>query len=128
MATLANHQTTTILPVTDADRAREFYSGPLGLPFLGADTEGTLIFGLGSGACLGLMPKEPGAQSANTTISFEVSHIEAMIADLEASGVHFEDYDLPNLHTVNHVCVLGAEKAAWFTDPDGNILCLHERT
>jgi hypothetical protein len=22
--------------------------------------------------------------------------------------------------------VLGAEKAAWFKDPDGNILCLHE--
>jgi hypothetical protein len=24
------------------------------------------------------------------------------------------------------VCVLGAEKAAWFQDPEGNILCLHE--
>jgi len=22
--------------------------------------------------------------------------------------------------------VLGAEKAAWFNDPEGNILCLHE--
>jgi len=22
--------------------------------------------------------------------------------------------------------VLGAEKAAWFQDPEGNILCLHE--
>jgi hypothetical protein len=24
------------------------------------------------------------------------------------------------------VCVLGSEKAAWFEDPEGNILCLHE--
>jgi hypothetical protein len=24
------------------------------------------------------------------------------------------------------VCVLGSEKAAWFQDPEGNILCLHE--
>jgi hypothetical protein len=27
---------------------------------------------------------------------------------------------------VAHVCVLGSEKAAWFEDPEGNILCLHE--
>ena len=36
------------------------------------------------------------------------------------------DYDFPGLKTVDHVCVLGAEKAAWFEDPEGNILCLHE--
>ena len=32
----------------------------------------------------------------------------------------------PGLKTVGHVCVLGSEKAAWFEDPEGNILCLHE--
>jgi len=40
--------------------------------------------------------------------------------------VVFHDYDLPGLKTVQHVCVLGSEKAAWFSDPEGNILCLHE--
>jgi len=24
------------------------------------------------------------------------------------------------------VCVLGSEKAAWFKDPEGNILCIHQ--
>ena len=28
--------------------------------------------------------------------------------------------------TVDHVCVLGSEKAVWFSDPEGNTLCLHE--
>ena len=46
--------------------------------------------------------------------------------ELEDKGVAFADYDLPDLKTVDHVCVLGAEKAAWFDDPDGNVLCLHE--
>lgn len=27
---------------------------------------------------------------------------------------------------MNHVCVLGAEKAAWFKDTEGNHLCIHE--
>jgi hypothetical protein len=40
--------------------------------------------------------------------------------------VAFSDYDLPDLKTVDHVCVLGSRKAAWFNDPDGNVLCLHE--
>ncbi|HRM95263.1 MAG TPA: VOC family protein, partial [Alicycliphilus sp.] len=42
------------------------------------------------------------------------------------TGVVFEDYDFPDLKTVNHVCVLGAEKAAWFQDTEGNFLCIHE--
>jgi hypothetical protein len=55
-----------------------------------------------------------------------VPDIAAAIAALKGRGVAFADYDLPGLKTVEHVCVLGAEKAAWFEDPEGNILCLHE--
>ncbi len=41
--------------------------------------------------------------------------------------MRLEDYDLPGLKTTDHVCVLGAEKAAWFKkDTEGNYLCLHE--
>jgi hypothetical protein len=45
---------------------------------------------------------------------------------LKRARVVFEDYDFPGLKTVNHVCVLGAEKAAWFKDTEGNYLCIHE--
>ena len=51
---------------------------------------------------------------------------DATIDALKQSGVLFEDYDFPGLKTDNHVCVLGAEKAAWFKDTEGNLLCLHE--
>ena len=55
-----------------------------------------------------------------------MADIAAAILTLQSRGVTFADYDLPGLKTVEHVCVLGAEKAAWFNDPEGNILCLHE--
>ena len=45
---------------------------------------------------------------------------------LSLSTAGFEDYDLPGFRTVEHVCVLGSEKAAWFKDTEGNVLCLHE--
>jgi hypothetical protein len=38
----------------------------------------------------------------------------------------FEDYDLPGLKTERHIATMGNEKAAWFKDPEGNILCLHQ--
>lgn len=47
---------------------------------------------------------------------------------LEGRGVTFEDYDMPGLKTVGHVCEFGTEKAAWFNDPDGNVLCIHQVT
>ena len=57
---------------------------------------------------------------------WEVDDVAAEIADLEGRGVVFEDYDLPDLKTVDHIAEMGGEKAAWFLDPDGNVLCLHE--
>ena len=59
-------------------------------------------------------------------MSFEVQGIETVIAQLKAQGVVFEDYDFPDLKTVDHVCVLGSDKAAWFKDTEGNYLCVHE--
>ena len=115
-----------ILPVARPDVVRAFYSDVLGLPYRGTAADGKLLFDVGSGATLALLEKPAGAQAGHTAISFEVSDIGASIKDLESRGAVFADYDLPGLKTVDHVCVLGAEKAAWFEDPDGNILCLHE--
>lgn len=72
------------------------------------------------------MAAEEGAQSAHTVLTFEVEDITNEIKDLESRGVGFYDYDLPDLKTTDHVAVMGAEKAAWFADSEGNILCLHQ--
>ncbi|MCZ2404827.1 VOC family protein [Paenarthrobacter sp. Z7-10] len=123
---LSSSPATTILPIAEGDRSRQYYEQVLGLPFLGQAADGNLMFDLHGSATLGLMPDPAAKPSQHTVMSFEVQDISAVIRDLEQRGVAFEDYDLPDLKTTDHVCVLGAEKAAWFNDPDGNILCLHE--
>ncbi len=117
---------TTILQVKDGAAAVEFYRDRLGLNYTGQNVEGQEMFALAGGASLALMPGSEAMPTGKTEISFEVSDIVAEIAELEDNGVEFADYDLPGLKTVEHVCVLGSEKAAWFEDPDGNVLCLHE--
>ena len=51
---------TTILQVSEAAPAVEFYRDRLGLGYLGRNKEGQEIFALGGGASLALMP-DPGA-------------------------------------------------------------------
>ena len=123
---LENAPMTTILPVIDMQRARGFYEKKLGLKAVGLKPDGKFVYATGSGGVLALFPKDGGTKADHTAVSFQVRDIAAAIKALKAAGVTFEDYDFPGLKTVNHVCVLGAEKAAWFKDTEGNYLCLHE--
>lgn len=118
-------QVTVLLPVKDLARARHFYEQQLMLEAVGLKPDGKFVYRCG-GAEIALFPKPEGTKAEHTALSFRVDDIAAAVRDLESRGVAFADYDLPGLKTVEHVCVLGSEKAAWFQDTEGNILCLHE--
>jgi catechol 2,3-dioxygenase-like lactoylglutathione lyase family enzyme len=122
---IAATQVTCMLPVKDLERARRFYEQQLGLVPQGLKPDGKFIYHCG-GTELALFPRAEGTRATHTAISFKVGHIGEAVAELQRRGVRFADYDLPGLKTVDHVCVLGSEKAAWFEDTEGNILCLHE--
>jgi len=116
---------TVMLPVKDLERARAFYENCLGFEPGERHADGKYVYDA-AGACLALFPKEEGTRAEHTALSFKVDDIAKAIRELQARGVVFADYDYPGLKTVEHVCVLGAEKAAWFADTEGNCLCLHE--
>jgi catechol 2,3-dioxygenase-like lactoylglutathione lyase family enzyme len=118
-------QVTAMLPVKDLARARSFYEKQLGLEPAGPKPDGKFVYRCG-GTELALFPRPGGTKAEHTAVSFKVDDIRSAVRELEGRGVQFADYDLPGLKTVEHVCVLGSEKAAWFQDPEGNILCLHE--
>ncbi len=123
---LTNSPVTTILPVIDMKRARDFYEKKLGLRPAGSRPDGKFVYACGGGAVIALFPKAGGTKAEHTAISFQVDDIATAVAGLQKTGVVFEDYDFPGLKTIDHVCVLGSEKAAWFKDTEGNYLCLHE--
>ena len=122
---IVSTQVTCMLPVKDLERARRFYEQQLGLVPQGLKPDGKFVYHCG-GTELALFPRAEGTRATHTAISFKVNHIGEAVAELQRRGVRFADYDLPGLKTVDHVCVLGSEKAAWFEDTEGNILCLHE--
>jgi catechol 2,3-dioxygenase-like lactoylglutathione lyase family enzyme len=114
----------TMIPVVNIERARKFYD-QLGLTYKTTLKNGNVLYAC-NGATLALYQRATPTRAEHTALSFEVTDIRAEIARLRQVGVVFEEYDLPDFKTVDSVCVLGAEKAAWFKDPEGNILCIHQ--
>lgn len=123
---LTNSHITTILPVTEVDRARRFYQDMLGLQPEGAHADGSFWMRTSDGGTVALLPRPDRQASKYTAMSFDVRNLESEVRDLESRGVRFEEYDLPDLKTVNHIFRAEDEQCAWFTDTEGNILCLHE--
>lgn len=122
---LTNSRITTVLPVVNVDRARRFYEDKLGLQGGEARPYGGVAYHLRGESVIELSPREAPTKNEYTALSFEVEDVEREVRDLEGRGVRFEDYDLKDLRTVGHIASWGTEKAAWFKDPEGNILCVH---
>lgn len=115
----------TMLPVKDLERARDFYVNKLGLEAEGLAADGKFVV-RANGTKFGLIPKPEGTKAEHTAVGFEVNDLPAAIKTLKTRGIVFHDYDFPGFKTVDHMIVLGTDKAAWFGDTEGNILCLHQ--
>jgi catechol 2,3-dioxygenase-like lactoylglutathione lyase family enzyme len=122
---LASSAVAVMLPVEDVDRARKFYEEQLGLTYDGQDMEGGALFSLDGGSTLVLLPRPGDVHSTSTAMSWTVDDVEQEVKELTSHGVVFEDYDSPDLTTTDHIATFGDAKAAWFLDPDGNVLCVH---
>ena len=81
---------TTILPVMDMRRARDFYERKLGLRPAGEKPDGKFVYVCANGTILALFPKPTGTKADHTAISFQVADIVAAVRELEQAGVQFE--------------------------------------
>ena len=122
---IANAKLEPVIPVSDLDRAASFYGETLGLKELQRYEEPAanpmIRYELGSGSLL--IYKSVGAgESRHTLAGFIVDDIKAAVDDLRGRGVTFEEYDMGDIKTENGIATIGDDKAAWFKDPDGNIL------
>jgi catechol 2,3-dioxygenase-like lactoylglutathione lyase family enzyme len=112
------------IPVGDLEIARAFYGGILGLEQLW-ENPASIRFRCGDASEVSVF-RRPGLVTEHTLAHFEVADIEAVVAELEAKGVVFVDYDDGPLRTTGHIAQLGPARAAWMRDPDGNFLGLRQ--
>jgi catechol 2,3-dioxygenase-like lactoylglutathione lyase family enzyme len=110
------------IPAKDINRARQFYEQKLGLP-PAEETPGGLVY-RNKGTWFLLYPTPYAGTAQHTLMGWEATEIEREVAELKARGVVFEEYDSPNLKTVNSIATIGPNRSAWFKDSEGNILGL----
>jgi catechol 2,3-dioxygenase-like lactoylglutathione lyase family enzyme len=109
--------------VRDLEKAKKFYEATLGLTPLPTGEAGVLSYKSGHSSLLVYQSQYAGTNKA-TAATWAVNDLEATVQRLKAKGVRFEHYDLPGTERKGDIHGSGRTKAAWFKDPDGNILAV----
>ena len=124
---LGNRDVVANIAVKDLETARRFYEDTLGLKPIDTEGEELMVFQSGK-TTLNVYRSQYAGTNQATAVTWTVGDdVEGVVRALKAKGVTFEHYDMPDMTREGDVHVFGDLKAAWFKDPDGNILNIVNR-
>jgi catechol 2,3-dioxygenase-like lactoylglutathione lyase family enzyme len=108
----------------DAERARNFYEGRLGLPLV-EDSGYALVFDA-HGTQLRVQRVDAVAPHPYTALGWEVDDLAATVRSLAANGVAMARFPGLPLDADGIWDTPDGSRVAWFHDPDGNTLSLSQ--
>lgn len=113
------------LAVKDLAIARKFYEETLGLKVMKElPSGGGVAYSSGKSGVL-VYPSQFAGTNQATAAGWMVADVKSTVDALKAKGVTFEQYDdLPGATRDGDIHTFGTDQAAWFKDPDGNILSI----
>jgi catechol 2,3-dioxygenase-like lactoylglutathione lyase family enzyme len=113
-----------ILAASDVGRARTWYEDKLGLT-PDEVVEGELLVYRSEDVTRFVVYATPSAGTAQNTVAvWRVTGLRDLVPALRARGVVFEDYDVPEAHTVDGILDQDGDLNAWFKDSEGSIIGL----
>ena len=122
---LGGKQAAATIPVRDLKKAKQFYETTLGLEVSDdAQEPEAVTYKSGSSNVLVYRSQYAGTNKATAATWGVGKDIERIVQELKGKGVEFEHYNMPGMTLKGDVHVADGMKAAWFKDPDGNILAL----
>jgi predicted enzyme related to lactoylglutathione lyase len=121
---LGERNASAVVAVKDMETAKKFYEDVLGLKKTDvSDPSGTMY--KSGDSMVFVYPSEFAGTNKATALAWGVGEdLDKIVADLKGKGVAFEHYEMPGMKVEGDVHVMGEMRAAWFKDPDGNILNL----
>jgi predicted enzyme related to lactoylglutathione lyase len=123
---LENSKAYSGFAVDDLQRAREFYGETLGLKTEILDEQVRLMTLHLAGDRPTLVYQKPDFEPATYTIlNFPVDDVDQAVDELASRGVSFERYDDFD-QDEKGISRGNGPQIAWFKDPAGNILSVHE--
>jgi catechol 2,3-dioxygenase-like lactoylglutathione lyase family enzyme len=119
---LSDKNAMATVSVRDMQAARRFYGETLGLKPDGMDMPDVVTYRSGNSRLVVYRSEFAGTNKATAATWGIGSELESEVRRLKIAGVAFEHYDLPGLRRDGDIHIAGDFRAAWFKDPDGNIL------
>jgi len=121
---LADKAAIATIPVKDIEVAKKFYSETLGLKPGKTEEPEVLSYQSGNSEILVYESQFAGTNKATAATWVLGDELDGVMKALRAKGVTFEHYDLPEMKRQGDIHIAGNTRAAWFKDPDGNILSI----
>jgi catechol-2,3-dioxygenase len=120
---LGDHPMTVVLLATDLEASKAFYAGQLGLEIL-SESDAMITYRCGGESQLAVTKSTTGTADEQTQAGWRVDDVAAEVAALRDRGVEIQDYDTPELTTVDGIADVGFALVAWIVDPHGNALSI----
>lgn len=120
---LGDRDAIATIAVRNANAAKKFYEGKLGLQPAPSPERSVLSYKSGNSSFMVYESQFAGTNKA-TAATWAVGDVDRTVLELKSKGIAFEHYDLPNTARDGDVHVSGNTRVAWFKDPDGNILSI----
>jgi predicted enzyme related to lactoylglutathione lyase len=111
----------------DIDAAEQFYGETLGIETSKIEGAGILTLHLSGGRDTIIYPKPDFVPATYTILNFPVEDVDATVDALVGRGVAFEKYAGLNQDAKGIARGDEGPTIAWFKDPAGNILSVHEK-
>lgn len=112
--------------VKNLEAAKKFYQDKLGLNPIGEKDDDVQLYKAGNSTIEVYKSEFAGTNKATAMTWALGDNFQKEVKSLQDKGVKFEHYDLPETKLEGDIHVMDGFKAAWFKDPDGNILCIHD--
>jgi catechol 2,3-dioxygenase-like lactoylglutathione lyase family enzyme len=121
---LGTRDVVATIAVRDLAAARRWYEEKLGLSRLSTEGEEAVTYRAGNSKLLVYRSQFAGTNKATAATWTFDGDLDAEVRALKDKGIRFEHYEFPDVRHEGDVHVMGDMRAAWFADPDGNILAL----
>jgi hypothetical protein len=92
-----------------------------------SEDAGGCVYTTAGGTTFFLYATAFAGQAGHTIAQWHVADVAAEVDELKAKGVAFERYDMPGVEWDGDIASIPEMgKAAWFTDSEGNIMCIDD--
>ena len=113
------------LAASDVERAKTWYSEKLGLEPTFEWPGGLMYSAAGNPMGFGVYLSPNAGTNRATSAAWMVDDLDKVMSDLRGRGLRFEDYDMPELLTVDGIGTSDdGTRSAWFIDSEGNTLMI----